>query len=228
MLTISGFLFAEDKAQSTVMLDPERVMNLAVKYNSISGKKIRIYKSFQEVTYEVEVKDNILKRHAFIKGELIPYDVMVVIEKYGYCCYKDAVYFFNQNTLNDIYKFYLSNDLQLVIQTARTMVPTSLSLDGIRALSLYISQNNREHSIVEFKGSLYPYQKSGLTWLLERYKDFSGAMLADDMGLGKTAQVIAFIAESIRHSTLNKVIILVPNSLIANWVNEFKKWVLPS
>ena len=172
----------------------------------------------------MEFKDKILKRHAFIKGELIPYEVMVVIEKYGYCCYKDALYFFNKETLDEIYKFYLSNDLQLVIQTARTMVPNRLSLDGIRALSLYVSQNNPEHSIVKFKGSLYPYQKNGLTWLLDRYKDFSGAMLADDMGLGKTAQVIAFIAHSIRQSTLNKVIILVPNSLIANWINEFKKF----
>ena len=203
MVTLSCFLLVDENAPSGMQYDPERIVDLAVRYNAGPGQKIRIYKNFQEIVYDVKVEDHVLKRQAYIKGECIPYDVMDVIVGYGYCCYRDAVYFFNQNTRDEISTFYLSNDLQSVIRIARTMVPTRLGADGMRALSIYVSEKTREHSVVEFKGKLYAYQQKGLTWLLGRYKDFSGALLADDMGLGKTAQVIAFIVESIKNSTLN-------------------------
>ena len=51
-----------------------------------------------------------------------------------------------------------------------------------------------------------------------------GALLADDMGLGKTAQVIALIANGIREGKLRQTLIVVPNSLLANWLREIKKF----
>ena len=44
------------------------------------------------------------------------------------------------------------------------------------------------------------------------------------MGLGKTAQVIAFIAEEMKTGALNRTLIVAPNSLLVNWLREFKKF----
>ncbi|GAH06572.1 unnamed protein product, partial [marine sediment metagenome] len=44
-----------------------------------------------------------------------------------------------------------------------------------------------------FKGSLRPYQKKGLDWLLFLHEFGFGGCLADDMGLGKTIQILALL-----------------------------------
>ncbi|KAG8832857.1 hypothetical protein FRC17_000512 [Serendipita sp. 399] len=41
---------------------------------------------------------------------------------------------------------------------------------------------------------LRPYQREGVQFLFERYRDGRGAILGDDMGLGKTVQVISFLS----------------------------------
>jgi SNF2 family DNA or RNA helicase len=69
---------------------------------------------------------------------------------------------------------------------------------------------------------LYPYQNRGLQWLLHCYSHGIGTILADDMGLGKTAQVIALITKLIATRTLEHAVIVVPNTLIDNWVREFE------
>lgn len=46
------------------------------------------------------------------------------------------------------------------------------------------------------RGRLYPYQRAGARWLLSRYAEGRGAILADDMGLGKTRQALAALAGS--------------------------------
>lgn len=44
-----------------------------------------------------------------------------------------------------------------------------------------------------FYNQLYPYQKTGLKWLLTLYHEEVGGILADEMGLGKTLQVISLL-----------------------------------
>jgi SNF2 family DNA or RNA helicase len=44
------------------------------------------------------------------------------------------------------------------------------------------------------RGALYDYQRAGARWLLSRYAEGRGAILADDMGLGKTRQALAALA----------------------------------
>ena len=77
----------------------------------------------------------------------------------------------------------------------------------------------------EFAASLRPYQQHGIDWLQHlRGMGLSG-FLADEMGLGKTAQTIAHIA--IEHAAgrlLNPALIVVPTSLITNWVAEMGKF----
>ncbi|BAP88396.1 putative helicase, superfamily II [Burkholderiales bacterium GJ-E10] len=82
---------------------------------------------------------------------------------------------------------------------------------------------------------LRPYQAAGVQWLQLLAQLGLGACLADDMGLGKTLQVIAFLlhgkpeARKPRRTkdakaTTRAALLIVPASLIANWVAEFRRF----
>lgn len=76
----------------------------------------------------------------------------------------------------------------------------------------------------ELNATLREYQKHGLNWLnfLDDYN--FGGVLADDMGLGKSIQVIAFILLQRAKRTHNTNLIVVPTSLIFNWLAEIEKF----
>ncbi|GAB1475746.1 hypothetical protein MASR2M70_05780 [Bacillota bacterium] len=74
-----------------------------------------------------------------------------------------------------------------------------------------------------FKATLRPYQERGLAWLNTMKTLGLGACLADDMGLGKTIQVIALL-NFIRTKKQERNLLVVPASLIGNWVNEIQKF----
>ncbi|HEV8247798.1 MAG TPA: DEAD/DEAH box helicase, partial [Polyangiaceae bacterium] len=74
-----------------------------------------------------------------------------------------------------------------------------------------------------FRGELRPYQEHGLGWLRALSELGFGACLADDMGLGKTVQVLAHLAEIYGKKagkSLKQSLIVVPRSLVTNWVQE--------
>ena len=66
------------------------------------------------------------------------------------------------------------------------------------------------------------YQTNGVGWLLEREIDGDGKFIcADQMGLGKTIQTIAMMqGNPLRKPTL----IVVPNALVAQWVQAFRQF----
>lgn len=70
----------------------------------------------------------------------------------------------------------------------------------------------------------YPYQLDGIKWLKFLFLNHFGGCLADDMGLGKTFQVISFLEDSDVKHRVDKVLIVVPKSLITNWRKEFSKF----
>ena len=75
-----------------------------------------------------------------------------------------------------------------------------------------------------FKARLRDYQQKGLNWLCFLDSLKFGACLADDMGLGKTVQLLGFLCV-IKSMKLDKASLLViPASLIANWVNEIERF----
>jgi len=74
-----------------------------------------------------------------------------------------------------------------------------------------------------FNGQLRSYQKLGLNWLYFMKKLGLGACLADDMGLGKTIQIIALL-NYIRETNDEKTLLIIPASLIENWVSELNKF----
>lgn len=80
----------------------------------------------------------------------------------------------------------------------------------------------------EITAELRSYQQIGFAWLLALQNNKFGGCLADDMGLGKTLQTITLLTKN--KSDFQKkdkeflALIVVPKSLVHNWINEFKKF----
>ncbi len=92
-------------------------------------------------------------------------------------------------------------------------------------LNAVVSKLTRPESIEtvgtgeDFNATLRAYQERGLAWLHFMKSLGLGACLADDMGLGKTVQVIALL-NYIKSVKKEKTLLVIPASLIGNWVNE--------
>lgn len=75
-----------------------------------------------------------------------------------------------------------------------------------------------------FVGELRPYQREGLGWI-QFLRNFGfGGCLADDMGLGKTIQVLAMLRQRKRDGVGKPTLVVVPRSLVFNWLAEARKF----
>jgi SNF2 family DNA or RNA helicase len=81
---------------------------------------------------------------------------------------------------------------------------------------------------VHFKGQLRNYQKAGYNWFSFLREYNFGGCLADDMGLGKTIQTLAMLQkikeEDQQNDTYSTSLIVMPTSLIYNWLSEARKF----
>lgn len=86
-----------------------------------------------------------------------------------------------------------------------------------------------------FIGTLRPYQVKGLSWMAFLDTLGLGACLADDMGLGKTIQLLALLADErervteaaaagIQMEAPGPTLLVVPMSVVANWVHEARRF----
>lgn len=76
----------------------------------------------------------------------------------------------------------------------------------------------------QLNGKLRDYQKAGYNWL-HFLKEFSfGGCLADDMGLGKTIQMLSLLLYEKEAGNKMPSLIVVPTSLVFNWLNEINKF----
>tara|TARA_Y100001970_G_scaffold88732_1_gene112024 strand:+ start:87 stop:1955 length:1869 start_codon:yes stop_codon:yes gene_type:complete len=73
-----------------------------------------------------------------------------------------------------------------------------------------------------FTGELRNYQQKGFKWLRDSCEANIGGILGDEMGLGKTAQCIAVMSDL--KSKENLFLLVVPLTLIQNWIKEIKKF----
>ena len=69
--------------------------------------------------------------------------------------------------------------------------------------------------------TLRPYQQEGVSWLHFLYKNSFNGLLADDMGLGKTVMTLGLLA----HIDLQRVLIVMPTTLIFNWKEEIRRFL---
>lgn len=73
-----------------------------------------------------------------------------------------------------------------------------------------------------FKYKLYPYQLTGVSWMLNIAEQGIGFLLADEMGLGKTVQIISVIL--LNRKPGRQVLIVVPATIMENWRRELSKF----
>ena len=79
-------------------------------------------------------------------------------------------------------------------------------------------QNNLELPKLPFP--LREYQTEGVKFLINQ----RNILLADEMGLGKTIQTIVAIRLLLSNKEIKNCLIIVPVSLMSNWIYEFKVW----
>ena len=79
-----------------------------------------------------------------------------------------------------------------------------------------------------FNGTLRPYQRRGLDWLVFLDHCGLGACLADDMGLGKTIQLIALLLhEREQGRAAGPTLLFAPASVVGNWEREIERFTGP-
>eukprot|EP00934_Nitzschia_sp_Nitz4_P004967 Nitzschia sp. Nitz4//scaffold58_size112336//101809//105310//NITZ4_004051-RA/size112336-snap-gene-0.160-mRNA-1//1//CDS//3329555043//4957//frame0 len=80
-------------------------------------------------------------------------------------------------------------------------------------------------SILADHCKMHNYQLEGLNWLIKLHCNGINGILADEMGLGKTLQTISFLAYLREHRGVKGPhIVIVPKSVVGNWMRELKKW----
>ena len=77
-----------------------------------------------------------------------------------------------------------------------------------------------------FRGTLRPYQQTGVQWLYLLTQLRLGACLADDMGLGKTIQVLSLLLVLKQEAKARRqpCLLVAPASLLANWAAEVARF----
>ena len=103
--------------------------------------------------------------------------------------------------------------------------------DESAQIEAFLRKLNEDETLPEvaapasFRGDLRDYQRTGLAWLQRLAANQVAGILADDMGLGKTAQTLAHIALEHESGRLeDPCLVVVPTSLVPNWVNEAKRF----
>ncbi len=133
----------------------------------------------------------------------------------------------NQNQ-SDVELSYLPEGEESSTQDVSPAATKSIAVVSPPPRGYFLSDGSEiDHHISK---NLKPHQADGIQFMWKScVSENNGCILAHSMGLGKTLQVVAFI-----HTFVNlrmaleqsaKCIILTPCSLVANWSDEFEKWV---
>uniref|UniRef100_A0A8C4TKA8 Helicase ATP-binding domain-containing protein n=1 Tax=Erpetoichthys calabaricus TaxID=27687 RepID=A0A8C4TKA8_ERPCA len=81
-----------------------------------------------------------------------------------------------------------------------------------------------QNQLIHGKKRIVQIPKGGLSFLYSLHKNRKGGILADDMGLGKTVQILTFLSGMFDMDLIKTVLLVVPVSLISNWMEEVRKW----
>lgn len=172
-----------------------------------------------------------------IREYVLPDDSILLLPEEWFLRYQEIMLFGKK--ASDHLRFS-KNQYQLLLDTGIEVKSTETFADEIIPVPS------------EIRASLRPYQHKGFSWLVYLFKNGYGGCLGDDMGLGKTLQTICLLQyianqqnrvrihvqsdssysdlplfRDVESSDKNDVLpslVVVPTSLIHNWLNEFEKF----
>lgn len=159
----------------------------------------------------------------FREMKLTPDQINSLI-KYGYFIADGTRVYFVSDRLKDLSVSACSRlSLPVLLKLLRQLHSDGLIDELPSSLIEKLREQQQKVSLHQklFIRELYPYQKEGVEWLTFCASNGVGTILADDMGLGKTAQVIALCCDVLEHNPEGKILVVVPNPLLANWIREF-------
>uniref|UniRef100_A0A6U5FZQ0 Uncharacterized protein n=1 Tax=Corethron hystrix TaxID=216773 RepID=A0A6U5FZQ0_9STRA len=88
-----------------------------------------------------------------------------------------------------------------------------------------VTRLEKQPGILVKECKMHPYQLEGLNWLIKLHDTGLNGILADEMGLGKTLQTISLLAWLREgRGVKGPHLVIVPKSVVGNWMNELKKW----
>lgn len=192
-----------------------------------------------------------LHPQVFFNGELIDSQEIQVDDKTGFVEYRGKIYRIDKKAipsfkaLNNFWK-KIRGRHQVVARAsfgARVFrLPRSQTLEllMLRSQGIAIRGGPEWQRICDFfdkglgqtsvsvsektQSMLLPHQTVGAQWLYDLYQLRLGAILADEMGLGKTFQTLAFLEAVAKEGGLGRCLIVVPTSLVYNWMEEKRKF----
>lgn len=200
------------------------VYKLAQDYNKKSEQKLRIFKENSNIKL---IKINVEKKliiQAVLKNIKLTSVEIEAFAIHGHCCTNNSLYFCDEGMKTTLQVLFIGNDKFEKIQLLAKLSDTIISESDKKCIINDLSGDNLINSDIKLTIPLYDYQIDGKKWLIDCYNLRSGALLADDMGLGKTAQLIGLITGAISKSNMRNCLIVMPNSLIDNWLIEFEKF----
>ena len=186
-----------------------------------------------------------LRRHILLglREFQLPTGEIVILPEVWFAAYKD---FFPLSRLDgDIIKIR-KHHYQLLQENLNMVVENAIDIQQ-QIIPIPFHQAEIPENL---QTELRNYQKDGFWWMHHLFTNKFGACLADDMGLGKTIQTIALLLKVQGARTLQKLpeqltgeqlslfeapavsilstqpasLIVMPTSLVHNWVNEIRKF----
>lgn len=209
------------RASINAKVKTARAGDLVDIFNTTSTGKISL-EDLMDFSYEIAIGDEKITMEEFEK---------ISAENNGLIKYKDKYVLIDKDENKKMFEQLLkSNHTKL---TRLELIHASMSgqldkydFDYDEAFANIIKDFNRPIEVTtpaDLKGTLRPYQQTGLKWLWTNIAKGFGCCMADDMGLGKTIQVISLILKLKEDGKLKKpVLVVCPTTLMGNWMKELE------
>lgn len=209
------------RASINAKVKTARVGDLADIFNNTSTGKISM-EDILDFSYEIAIGDEKISMEEFQK---------LIAENNGLIKYKDKYVLVDKDESKKLFEQILKANHSKM--TRLELIHASMSgqleqydFDYDEAFANIIKDFNKPIDVVppqNLKGTLRPYQQTGLKWLWTNISKGFGCCMADDMGLGKTIQVISLILKLKEENRLKKpVLVVCPTTLMGNWMKELE------
>ncbi|HEY1024862.1 MAG TPA: DEAD/DEAH box helicase, partial [Sphingobacteriaceae bacterium] len=216
-LKAKGFRFEQPEGQKRFVFGNSKVDLEFRENNDWFDIYAMVYFGPYQIPF-IELKHHILHR---IREFTLPSGEIAVIPEKWFSQYGNLLHFTDGRSELKLKKHHLG----LINDFANSELAT-ITMDRKLQKLADFTEIEDVSTPLNFNGTLRSYQKAGYNWFHFLRKFNFGGCLADDMGLGKTVQTLALlqkIKEEHNGAPATSLIIM-PTSLIYNWLNEAGKF----